>query len=138
MKHLILKALLPSWKFFDQFKWAPELQYKVAYSDGEFSEWRPCLKKPIRTPASLFLNAEGNLYHACNTAIERLIQETQEKDPAQIEQSVSYGIVRNIVRSRIQSDQGFRQAFRFQFKVMATAQGEAPADILVSAIHEGL
>jgi len=136
MKHLLLKALLPSWKFFDQFKWAPELSYRVAFSEGEFSDWQPCLKKPIRSAAALFLNAEGNLYHACNTAIERLIQETNQQNEGNIEDSVSYGIVRNMVKARILNDQAYRQAFSYQFKISASSSQEASGDILISPILE--
>lgn len=135
MTQIFLRALFPSWKFFDQFEWFPVLYYRVAFNENDFSDWNTCLKKPQRTLVSIFFNPNGNLYHASNSAVERLALEASQPNAASIENSVSYRIISNLVRSKIRLESGFRQSFSFQFKIRAQSK-DTIDDIFISQIHE--
>jgi len=126
---VLLRALFPSWRFFEDIVEVPVLRIRV---DDE-SEWHDALPNLERRLESLFLNPTGNLHHALGTLLHQLsydLESVSDKDPEAFEESVSYRLVENAVRVLLPSN-----ATQFQFKVTAIYQArpsEAGTDILVS------
>lgn len=125
--NFIWRALFPSWKFFDQFQWILDLQVKTNPQDQN-SEWHSCLKPPTRSWRSIFYNPEGNLYHACNSAIERYIQDPENK--------VSAEIIENMTRYLLKHHFGAQPGLPFQFRIRAATSGDEFSDVLISKVLE--
>lgn len=128
-----LRALLPSWNFFDQVAPKATLYYKLTSAN----HWEPCLKAPKRKFLNLFLNPFGNLYLAQQSVVERLIydihQAGQTKAENSISDTVSYQLVLNIIRWHLKKSR-VKKA-RFQFKISIYAPTET-YDAIVSTEHE--
>lgn len=149
----LLRALFPSWRFFEDLDLVPVLQFRL---DGESGPWRPCLASQKRSWSSLLVNARGNLRMACNSLVEQLVSDAQEVgdgDADSFGESVSYLLAVRLVRSRIRemrvsgdlrpSVEG--EGDRFQFRVRMARPGEGDTDegamgsdngvVLVSRVH---
>lgn len=125
----LLRALIPSWRFFDGSGIVTDLQFRVSPRDGrDFGPWRSALpNEPTRSFGGLFFNPGGNLRLACLSLIERLLEEEGEVT----KESSSYRLVENLIRYRLrQSEAGRESGARFQFKI--TSGGD---DALVSLEH---
>jgi hypothetical protein len=141
---MLVRALFPSWRFFEELGQVPMLRYRV--SDGEqggWSEWKAALPPVPRGLGSLFLNARGNLRMASNSLVEQLVSDLAEVDDTdeglrRFEASVSYELVTRLVRARIRALEPDAHAGRFQFKVVVATPGAAEGtgeEILVSSEH---
>ncbi|MFT3693003.1 MAG: hypothetical protein QM831_07670 [Kofleriaceae bacterium] len=72
----IVRALVPSWRFFDRPSPPPSLW--VRKPGGEWVEMTP----PARTPWRFLFAPRSNLYLAYQSAVERLVGRVDELDPA--------------------------------------------------------
>jgi hypothetical protein len=76
---LILKALLPSWNFFDEVGESYELQHRVRLGAGRWGVWTPTLiQADPRWVGALFLNPQGNLRLAQRSIGDRLVRALDE------------------------------------------------------------
>lgn len=120
-----LRILLPSWRLFDDTGPIPKL---YARTEGS-SSWLPALTPPRWRWYSIFLNPEGNLYHAACNSLERLLHEPNHRPSEQI--------VHKIVRWNLLKKWGMAPGTVYQFKVTAvefSPEGTASeSDILLSA-----
>lgn len=123
------KVFLPSWKFFDEAGSQPELRWRI----GE-SPWQAALRPTPRRISQIFLNPQGNLRHALDSMVERLLQEAANADPKELPETVSYKLVVNCVRQLIRWEGPIPQERKFQFKITGTYPDEQ--DLLISKEHE--
>jgi hypothetical protein len=123
------RVFLPSWKFFNEAGPQPALWMQVGDHD-----WQPVLPENQRSLSQLFLNSEGNLRHALDTMIERLLQESANIPSDQLAETVSYRLVENCVRLRILCSESSQGADLFRFKIIATHP--ECQDLLISMEHE--
>lgn len=120
MPHLqILRALIPSWRFFDEPAPVPTLLARVSAIDGEPGPWLECLPKSgePRSWGRLFLNSEENCALAARALLGQLLDDLDDSHGSR---AVSLGLVENLVASRIS---GTSPRFSFQFKI--SEAGEA-------------
>ena len=85
------RVFVPSWRFFDRIGPRPRVFVR---SVGE-SEWTLALVAPPRRWTSLVFNPRGNLHHADQNLVDRLLAEIQngDGDATAIGESVSYGLL---------------------------------------------
>lgn len=142
----LLRALLPSWRFFEDLGFAPELSYRIVSPAGSKElegPWQPCLEPPRRNWRSAAFNAQGNLRHACASLVEavhQLLEEVEgEESAGRVERSVVYELVENLVRYRLR-ELGTPSGAKFQFKIDSVMQGsegqgaDRVEDVLVSKV----
>lgn len=81
MLHLLLPALMPSWRFFDRIGPAPSLEFALTASrDGAGSHWQALRSRPIRVSparmiAGLVWNPRGNESLYLVSCAERLLDD---------------------------------------------------------------
>lgn len=120
-----LRALLPSWRFFDRATMPPRL-----YVRAVGSEWRP-IAAPARRAWSWAFSPRGNLALAEQSTVEHLVAEVDELDPSLAHDApaitglVSYELVARIARAHA-------PAGRWQWKIVVDREGEI-SDYLVSS-----
>ena len=136
-----LRALLPSWRFFDRAVASPALWVRQV-DDGGDGAWRPIAAPPRRWSGWAFAPA-GNLALAYHAIVEQLVAElgelelesSDDADPAtplavetdpQVVGLVSYELVTRIARA-------YTGARRFQWKIVIPGD-PAPTDYLLSPV----
>jgi len=128
-KLYLLRALFPSWQFFDKAGPTPILRYRLS-STAEFdSDWKEMPSPPTRTFTqfwwrNLLLNPSGQLHFACDSLVHQLIADAQSSDsPAHsFRTHPSYQLVRAWVESCLP-----KSAMHFQFRV----------DLATPELHQG-
>ncbi|MEE9386055.1 MAG: hypothetical protein V3V08_21805 [Nannocystaceae bacterium] len=149
---LLLRALLPAWRFFDDIEEAQVLMYRIEETSGKLGPWKRCLRRPPRTLGSLFTNAEGNLFLACGSVVEQLVEQLAEHMVEQLaaegaevcrtrtwdlRSCSSYKLTRRMVQDRIRnSHTGPPPRYQFKVEVRPLGSSEKPYDVLVSPLYE--
>lgn len=132
----LIKPLIPSWKFYDDFEETLLLFYRAKHSEEEpFGEWAPLYQNPKATIQSLFVN-QGNLVLAAHSHIQQLVYDIEFHDPKiPFEESLSYKITQNLVSYAIRKK--YAPDFIYQFKLAAVDLHAHPReDILISPIYQ--
>lgn len=110
----LLRLFIPSWRFFDQIGTIPKLYYRVK-SASDYTPWVLCLEKPAgRNFFNFLLNANGNFYLTCLGLIDRLVSEEHNSE---IQSTVSYKLVENLVRNKVISENSNAKSFQFKIQV---------------------
>ncbi|MCC6771609.1 MAG: hypothetical protein IT360_10415 [Gemmatimonadaceae bacterium] len=135
---VLLRVLLPSWRFFDDIEQTTALIVRVARAGEPFGPWRAVLPVPTRGPLHLVWNPAGNLLLAQHALLERLLSDVAEWDEGRtpgLETLVSYQLVLNLVRSEIVAGVWPGADGRIQFKLVDATAPAAAADLLISREH---
>ena len=131
---ILFRAFFPSWKFFDEISPSPHLFFRTSKLGEDWSDWRET-PRVDRKKNALFLNAEVNLKMSLDSVLERLISEIEEMNENEIdvlEKSVSFGLVKNAVKSFIPLD--LNAGTQFQFKICLSQK--TVEDVLISPAYE--
>lgn len=138
-----LRALWPSWRFFDRAVASPVLWIRLAGDGDRDAAWRP-IARPARPWTRWAFAPAGNLALAYQAIVEQLVAELGElelegasaADPAaplavetdaQVVGLVSYELVTRVARAYVPPGR------RFQWKI--TVPGDpAPADYVLSPV----
>lgn len=138
----LLRAFFPSWRFFEDYGWAPLLLYRVRSQGGFMGEWMPVIEKLKPSPLSLFLNARGNHALACGNLLQHLISDLEDADdqnPASIEASVSYELTRRLVSQKVVASHPRGAISHYQFKLSTHLPDQPQAeidDLMISRVYE--
>jgi hypothetical protein len=130
----LLRALFPSWRFFEDFDGESALFLRQSCSTGNFSEWQRCLPRAERRAHHLLFNPKTNYILAVGSLVQQLLAEISDLDctnAQSIEKLVSYQMVRNLVESELAKSQSVPRASQYQFKVSGSGE-----DWLVSPVYE--
>ncbi|MBC7711822.1 MAG: hypothetical protein H7177_00685 [Rhizobacter sp.] len=133
----LIKPLIPSWKFYDDFEETRLLFFRSKISDEEtFSEWAPLYQTPTPTLPALFINNQGNLILAAQSHIQTLIHDICEhNDETAFQDTLTYKITKNLVSYALRKK--YTKAFIYQFKLASVSvKAEIMEDILVSPLYE--
>ena len=135
----LIKPLIPSWKFYDDFEETRLLFYRAKNSEEEaFGPWQPLYQNPKATFSSLFVNP-GNLVLAAQSHVQQLLHDIEfHNAETPFEDTLSYKITKNLVTYAVRKK--YSQAFIYQFKLASVDEDALPReDILLSPLyHEGL
>lgn len=133
----LIKPLIPSWKFYDDFEETRLLFYRAKASEEEtFSGWAPLYQNPRSSFASFFVNHHGNLVLAAQSHIQQLLHDIEFSGPDRpFEETLSYKITKNLVTYAIRNK--YPSGFTYQFKLAAVDELARPKeDILISPIYQ--
>lgn len=136
-KLYFFKCLFPSWRFYEDVCYLPELFYRTSVDGVEYTEWMPGINKLERNWINIFINPQANLNHALNTLFLQLENDKEEfeiADKDKLTKTVSYELVRNYIEY-ILKDQKVRY---YQFKLRSYMQGNENdyQDTVISPICE--
>lgn len=137
----LLRALLPSWRFFENITDVPLLFYRTKDLTGSFSNWKPCFKNPKRSCLGLFINTETNLHFAYGSLLQHLIHDLESlhhEDAIDISEIPTYKLVRNLARFKLLEQENTIATNEFQFKLSCASQDnlEQIEDVLISATEK--
>lgn len=133
----LFRAYIPNWRFFEDVGPMPVLLCRVG--DGP---WQPCLPQPKRTLTQLVFNPGGNYLLACGNLLQHLtadLETADESKPDLFEATVSYQLVKRLVRHELERQGRLKPKDRYQFKICALVQGASDdqmEDVLLSPIYE--
>lgn len=138
----LLRALFPSWRFFEEITEIPRLSYRWDQGNTEFGPWTQCFEKPKRKLSNFILNPEGNLLFAYGGILQHLLHDLENIEEDKTEEfmgSTSYQLVMNLARFHIRQQKEISENLKFQFKISTLLQGEddrALEDVFISATHQ--
>ncbi len=105
------RVLIPSWRFFDQTSAVPKLYARVTHRGQIGSSWLPVLAPPQLKWYSLFLNPEGNLYHANCNLLDHLLQSPEDAEARRI--------LHRVVRHFLLQARGVERPASYEFQLKA-------------------
>lgn len=120
---MLLRSLLPSWKFFEDIGETAFLFYRTGDSTEGWSEWQSYHQDIQRKLWHLFFNPSLNLQLAEKSALQHCVRdliETENKNPVSLE------IIRNLVERKT-----WDMGAQFQFK-MSIYDGLEWQDLYIS------
>ncbi len=128
----LLRAFLPSWKFFDDLGDDGVLLYRTGTDQQALGDWQPAMSQLQRPWSWLFFNPEGNSRLAIQSLIQQFQAEINEWEDArpveEIENQVSFQLIKNLIPILI-SKSGNLETF-FQFKIRAGSD-----DLIISRTY---
>lgn len=125
----LLRILVPSWNFFEHTNIKVSLYYKLTSSN----QWLPVLTKPKRKILHLFLNPHTNIYLSQQSLVERFAHELQINPSEQIDTSVTYLQVLQIVKFYLRQKRVKSASFQFKIEIKTPFESY---DTITSAVHE--
>lgn len=132
---ILLRILIPSWRFFDRLGRVPELLYRVK-NNGEWGNWGTCFERPQRKLWHLFSNPHGNMYLAYRSLVDRLIDDSQKTQD--LEKEISFQLIKNLVHQTILKNKTSKTT-HYAFKIKVTYFDTTPStstDIFVTHEYE--
>lgn len=135
----LIRALLPSWRFFEEVTEVPKLYFRLKANDY-CEPWASVLFTPKRKSDSLILNPESNLLFAYGGVLQHVIQDLEDaEDGETFMHSVSYRLTESLVRFEVLRQALAEEGSDFQFKISTLMQGadeSSVEDVLISASHK--
>ena len=131
----LLKPLIPSWKFYDEFEETRLLFYRAKMSSEDtFNDWAPLYQNSKASLSTLFVN-QGNLILAAQSHIQQLLYDIEIHDVAKpFEETLSYKITKNMVIYAIRKK--YLKSFYYQFKISSADElGHPREDIIISPLY---
>ena len=121
-----LRALFPSWRFFEELGEVPVLQVRHGAGTDALGPWTVAVPPVPRRPWALLANAEANLALAAGSLLQHLAADLSElpDDGAGIAELVSYQLTDHL--AAYQLARLAPAARRYQFRVIALTPGAAP------------
>jgi hypothetical protein len=107
---MILRVLIPSWRFFDEAGTVPTLWYRLTSDGNTWGDWLPCPgPTPKRSWMQLILNPTQSYRLACHSLVARFADDLESGSDS----AVSRELIENLVAS-----QAPRETSEFQFKLL--------------------
>jgi hypothetical protein len=97
---LLLRSLLPSWRFFEDIELGPELTFCLCPVGGEPGPWLRALAPPPRRLLGLLSNPDGNTHLALRSVVDQLWSELDGTPADEAERLVPYRLVMRLVELR--------------------------------------
>lgn len=132
----LIKPLIPSWKFYDDFEETRLFFYRIKKNESEtFSDWIPLYQAPAPKLAHFFINPQGNLILAAHSHIQTLIEDIEHHDAKlPFEETLSYKITKNFIHYAL--IRKFHEGGFYQFKLASSNLEAKPLeDIMVSPLY---
>jgi hypothetical protein len=125
----LFRALLPSWRFFEDFDEAPALYFRYGNEKQVLGAWSKCLTRPKRRFYNALYNPQANYVLAAGSLVQHLLSEIgdlPDTDNNTVENLVSYQLARNLVKFHLPDQTRF-----YQFKISGVSD-----ELLISPVYE--
>jgi hypothetical protein len=133
----LIKPLIPSWKFYDDFEETSLLFYQIKTApEKEFTEWAPLYQTPRVVPSMLVVNHQGNLILAAQSHIQQLIHDINEHYSTEpFQETLTYKVTKNLVSFALLKK--YSPPFHYRFKLATISDKHLiKEDILLSPDYE--
>jgi hypothetical protein len=124
---VLLRSLLPSWRFFEDVEPGPELSFRVVLNGAEPGPWRAALTPPHGSSLPL-VNARGNLHLAAQSLVEQLEAELDGVELELAPQLVPYRLVQRLVEMQLRRVGLGESGTRYQFRIGDAENGFVSAE----------
>lgn len=125
----LLRALIPSWKFFDELGASVHLRFRTAWSLDRWDSWQEVSSFSINSKTArterpwwkLFINASENLRLAELSLVERLafdLSSMQVPELSGLKSHLSYKLVESWIRSELDLRSSENSVRYFQFELI--------------------
>lgn len=135
----LIKPLIPSWKFFDDFEETRLFYFRFKHSENSnLSDWIPIYQAPMPKLKNLFINPATNIILSAHSHISILLNDISDTDiitdSKDLENHISYKLAKNYVHFYLQQKHHF--VFTYQFKISVSDENLTPIeDILISPLY---
>lgn len=136
---LVLKLLLPSWNFFNDFDEVTQLEFCVRRDGAGESAWQPL--HPPHSPHNWgrgFFNPAGNLELLEKSLIDRVataLRENPDTPPSGFASSEAGMLLARIVRGRLSESHPDRATLTFRFRLLRVDARAVRELLFESAAH---
>jgi hypothetical protein len=134
----LLRALVPSWRFFERPDAVPELLLRHCPQAAAPGPWLPAIHIPVRAWYNVLWNPLGNLALAKYSLLDRLIADLADAGEVTIEraeQLVSFRLVQRVCEEALLPTKD-GAAPPYQFKVVLIAGEAAAEELLLSDVYQ--
>jgi len=136
---LVLKLLLPSWNFFNDFDEVTQLEFCVSSDGAVESAWQPLhATYSTRGWGRVIFNPEGNLELLEKSLLDRVataLRESPTPSQASFEQSEAGVLLARIVRGRLRESRSNTEGMTFRFRLVRVAATAAREILFESGLH---
>jgi hypothetical protein len=126
----LFRALVPSWRFFQEIDPVPILSFRTAGAGAELGPWSEALAPLPRTILSLFANGESNLRLAEHGVVEALLAELHGRTHEEAQRLVAYRRVQAMIGRQLGTE-----IERYQFRLVASDGASADEEVFRSEVH---
>jgi hypothetical protein len=113
---LYLRALWPSFRFFEAIEPPPRLEHRTVGSDGSFGAWHITLHAPRRRIHHIVANPAGNLHLFHASLVEQLALDLDREGAEAVMRLTSFRLVSQLVRTELRVADA---SAMFQFRLLA-------------------
>ncbi len=114
---LLLRSVVPAWRFFEDVEATTELYIRVAPEEADdFGPWQAALTAPPHRWTRLIFNPAGNLALAEQSLVEALSSELDGCAFERVTELVAYRLVQELVKQRLR-ERGAEGGGRYQFRL---------------------
>lgn len=136
---LVLKLLLPSWNFFNDFDEVTQLEFCVSSDGAGESAWHPLHPTySTRGWGRAIFNPEGNLELLEKSLLDRVataLRESPTPSQANFEQSEAGVLLARIVRGQLRESRSRSEGRTFRFRLVRVAATAAREIVFESTAH---
>jgi len=132
----LIKPLIPSWKFYDEFEETRLFFYRIKKSEDDiFSDWIALYQVPKANFKNFFINPRGNLILAAQSHIHALLDDIEHHDPHKpFFENLNYKITKNFIHYALHLK--YPKESSYQFKLASVNLNAEPIDdIIISPLY---
>jgi hypothetical protein len=135
----LIKPLIPSWKFYDDFEETRLFFYRFKKSENSpMSEWLPVYQTPTPKIKHLFVNPTTNIILSAHSHIGVLLSDIEDQnviaDSKDLEKHPSYKLAKNYITFYL--EQKYHSLLSYQFKLAVASENAEPIeDIILSPLY---
>jgi hypothetical protein len=121
---MMLRVFFPSWRFFDNLDWVPQLRFRIVGQTDD--HWYDIFDPEPRTLSTIFLNPRGNFRMAAHSLVEQFSNDMAEvNDDSKVENLISYQLVKQLVEFRMVELGLAQEGVRYQFRLDSIIPGKS-------------
>lgn len=131
-----LRALFPSWRFFESADSSFSVLARVRVGAGDAGAFRPLPPAPRRTLFGLVFGPQQNLALACHDLVETLVNELAERgatETADAEQLTSFKLLQHMAEYFLRPESG--AGAHYQLKLVSHAPDGESDELLLSPFY---
>ncbi len=132
----LIKPLIPSWKFYDDFEESRLFFYRIKKSEDDvFGAWTALYQVPKSSLTNFFINPQGNLILAAQSHIHALLDDIEHHDAHKpFYEILSYKITKNFIHYALHLK--YPKESTYQFKLASVnLKAEPIDDIILSPLY---
>jgi hypothetical protein len=134
----LIKPLIPSWKFYDDFEETRLFYYRFKKAENEpMSDWIPVYQTPTPKLKNIFINPTTNIILSAHSHIGVILGDIEvpaDQSLNHFENHTSYKLAKNYITFYL--EQKYHSILSYQFKIAVAGENAEPLeDIILSPLY---